>query len=161
MHFQPRANLVTAVAGVAGQMLVEPLSDAISDNIIFPLMEKALGRDIPSAAEMRRLQQQPEQVRSRKDAAIETPSQTLVEASVPALNAMDDAEQVIEDSEPLQAIVEGEEKSHSPSPQDDERNREYLIRRAALGDNPTKEQMDAVVAYGLEQHRLNFPHLYL
>ena len=162
MHFQPRANLVTAVAGVAGQMLVEPLSDAISDNIIFPLMEKALGRDIPSAAEMRRLQQQPEQVRSRKDAAIETPSQTLVEASVPALNAMDDAEQVIEDSEPLQAIVEGEEKSHSPtsSPETDERNREYLIRRAALGDNPTQEEMDAVVAYGLEQHRINHPHLY-
>ena len=37
---QPRANLVTAVAGVASQMLVEPLSDAISDNIVFPLMEK-------------------------------------------------------------------------------------------------------------------------
>ena len=49
---------------------------------------------------------------------------------------------------------------HSPSPQDDERNREYLIRRAALGDNPTQEEMDAVVAYGLEQHRINFPHLY-
>ena len=45
-------------------------------------------------------------------------------------------------------------------PQFDERNREYQIRRAALGDNPTKEEMDAVVAYGLEQHRLNFPHLY-
>jgi len=53
-------------------------------------MEKALGRDIPSAAEIRRRQQQGEQVRSLKDAAIETPSQTLVEASVPALNAMDD-----------------------------------------------------------------------
>ena len=42
----------------------------------------------------------------------------------------------------------------------DERNREYQIRRAALGDNPTKEEMDAIVAYGLEQHRINFPHLY-
>ena len=51
-------------AGVAGQMLVEPLSDAISDNIIFPLMEKALGKDIPSAAEIHRRQQQSEQVRS-------------------------------------------------------------------------------------------------
>ena len=45
-------------------------------------------------------------------------------------------------------------------PQFDERNREYQIRRAALGDNPTKEEMDAVVSYGLEQHRINFPHLY-
>ena len=56
--------------------------------------------------------------------------------------------------------MEAVEESHSPSPQDDERNREYLIRRAALGDNPTQEQMDAVVTYGLEQHRKNFPHLY-
>jgi len=67
----------------------------------------------------------------------------------------------IEDSTPLEAIVEGVEETHSPSPQDDERNREYLIRRAALGENPTKEQMDAVVAYGLQQHRINFPELYI
>ena len=64
------------------------------------------------------------------------------------------------DSSQLEAIVEGVEEAHLPSPQDDERNREYLIRRAALGNNPTQEQMKAVVAYGLEQHRLNFPHLY-
>ena len=41
-----------------------------------------------------------------------------------------------------------------------DRNREYKIRRAALGDNPTQDEMDAVVAYGLQQHRINFPHLY-
>ena len=56
--------------------------------------------------------------------------------------------------------MEGAEESHSPSPEDDERNREYLIRRTALGDNPTQKEMDAVVAYGLEQHRINFPDLY-
>ena len=61
---------------------------------------------------------------------------------------------------PSQAIVEGVDETHSPSLEDDERNREYLIRRAALGDNPTQEEMDAVVAYGLEQHRINFPSLY-
>jgi len=78
------------------------------------------------------------------------------------LNPVDDVFVSNEDSTPLQAIVEGEEESHSPtsSPETDERNREYLIRRAALGDNPTQEEMDAVVAYGLEQHRTNFPHLY-
>ena len=160
VRFQPRANLVTAVAGVAGQILVVPLSDAISDNIIFPLMEKALGREIPSAAEMRRRQQQGVQVRSLKDAAIEKPSQALLEALVPPLNATDKAVQTIQDSAPLHTIVEGVEESHSPSPQDDERNREYLIRRAALGENPTQEEMRAVVEYGLEQHRINFPHLY-
>ena len=56
--------------------------------------------------------------------------------------------------------MEGVEETQSPSPEDDERNREYLIRRAALGDNPTQEEMDAVVAYGLEQHRINFPEFY-
>ena len=66
----------------------------------------------------------------------------------------------IEDSTPLEAIVEGAKETHSPSPEDDERNHEYLIRRAALGDNPTQEEMDAVVAYGLEVHRINFPRLY-
>ena len=32
--------------------------------------------------------------------------------------------------------VEGVEESHSPSPQNDERNREYLIRRAAFVCSP-------------------------
>ena len=160
VRFQPRANLVTAVAGVASQMLVEPLSDAISDNIIFPLMEKALGRDIPSTAEIRRLQQQDEQVRDFKDVEVDALPQISPEASVLPLNPIDDVVVSNEDSMPLEAIVEGVKETHSPSPQDDERNREYLIRRAALGDNPTQEQMDAVVAYGLEQHRINFPHLY-
>ena len=162
VHFQSpvRANLVTAVAGVASQMLVEPLSDAISDNIIFPLMEKALGRDIPSAAEIRRRQQQGVQVPIVKDAEVDALPQTSPEASVIPLNPIDDVYVSNEDSTPLEAIVKGVEESHSPSPDDDKRNREYLIRRAALGDNPTQEQMDAVVAYGLEQHRINFPHLY-
>ena len=129
-------------------------------------MEKAFGRDIPSAAEIRERQelerQNQEQVRSTKDAAVDALPKTLVEASMSPLDPVDDAVQTIKDLAPLQASVEGEEESHSPtsSPETDERNREYLIRRAALGDNPTKEQMDAVVAYGLQQHRKNFPHLY-
>ena len=163
VRFQPRANLVTAVAGVASQMLVEPLSDVISDNIIFPLMEKALGRELPTSAELRQRmeseQQTPQQVRSTKDAVVDALPQTSPESSVMPLNPIDD-DMPIEDSTPLEAIAEGVKEPHSPSPEDDERNREYLIRRAALGDNPTQEEMKAVVAYGLEQHRINFPHLY-
>ena len=45
-------------------------------------------------------------------------------------------------------------------PQFDQRNREYQKRRLALGDNPTKEEMDAVRDHGLEEHRKHFPHLY-
>ena len=160
----PRANLVTAVAGVASQMLVEPLSDAISDNVIFPLMEKVLGRELPTSAEIRQRmeseQQTPQQVRTTNDVVVDALPQASPESSVVPLNPIDDVVVSNEDSMPLEAIVEGVKETHSPSPQDDERNREYLIRRAALGDNPTQEQMDAVVAYGLEQHRINFPHLY-
>ena len=157
---------MTAVAGVASQMLVEPLSDVISDNIIFPLMEKALGRELPTSAEIRQRQelerQNPQQVGITKDAVVDASPQTSPEASVSPLNPANDAVQTFEDSTPLGMIVEEAPilQPHSPSPADDERNREYLIRRAALGDNPTQEEMNAVVAYGLEQHKINFPHLY-
>ena len=77
------------------------------------------------------------------------------------LNPIDDIE-TIEDSTPPEAILETAAlpQPHSPSPQDDECNRKHLIRRPALGDNTTKEEMRAVFSYGLEQHRINFPHLY-
>ena len=76
--------------------------------------------------------------------------QTSVEASLTPLSTSDDAIHVIEDSMPLERILEAVEKSHAPypSPEGDERNCEYLIRRAALGDNPTQEQMRAVFEYG-------------
>ena len=163
VHFQPRANLVTAVAGIASQMLVEPLSDVISDNIIFPLMEKAHGRELPTSAEihqrMESEQQTPQQVRTTKDAVVDALPQASPESSLMPLNPTDDDDIQIKDSTPLEAIIEVVEETHSSSPEDDERNREYLIRRAALGDNPTQEEMRAVVEYGLEQHRINFPHL--
>jgi hypothetical protein len=101
----PRANLVTAVAGVASQLLVEPLSDVISDNIVFPLMEKALGRELPTSAEIRQRQeseqQTPQQVSTTKDAAVDTLPQTSLEASVSPLNPIDDGNAPIEDSTPL------------------------------------------------------------
>ena len=50
--------------------------------------------------------------------------------------------------------------TYSQSSNEVDRNREYKIRRAALGDNPTQEEMDAVVACGLQQHRIKFPSLY-
>ena len=57
-RFQPamRSNLVTALAGVAGQMLISPLADVISINIINPLMGAAIDRDIPKMDEIRRIE---------------------------------------------------------------------------------------------------------
>ena len=93
VRFQPRANLVTAVAGVASQMLVEPLSDVISDNIIFPLMEKALGRELPTTSEIRQRQeleqQSQQQVRTAKDAVVDALPQASPESSVMPLNPID------------------------------------------------------------------------
>lgn len=60
----------------------------------------------------------------------------------------------------IQVFEEAIKESHSISTHDDKRNREYLIKNAALCDNATQEEMEAVVAYGLEQHRINFPDLY-
>ena len=117
-------------------------------------------RDIPSTSEIHRQHQKGEQVPHIKDAEVDALPQTSLEAFVLPADAIDDSKQVIEDLEPLQAFVEGVEETHSLSPQDNKRNREYLIRRSALGVNPNQEHMDAVVAYGLEQHRINFLHLY-
>ena len=94
VRFQPRANLVTAVAGVASQMLVEPLVDVISDNIVFPLMEKALGRELPTTSEIRQRQEleqrTQQQVRTTKDAVVDALPQTSPESSVMPLNPIDD-----------------------------------------------------------------------
>ena len=115
-------------------------------------------REIRQRQELERQNQQ--QVDNTKDAVVDALPQISPESSVMPLNPIDDVDVPIEDSTPLEAIVEGVEETHSLSPEDDERNREYLIHRAALGDNPTQEEMDAVVAYGLEQNRINSQHLY-
>ena len=128
------------------------------------MIEKALGRELPTTSEIRQRQklerQTPQQVDNTKDAAlIDALPQTSPESSVMSLNPSDGMDE-IEDSTPPEETVEELKKSHSPSPQHDEQNREHLIRRAALGDKPTQEEMDAVAANGLEQHRINFSYLY-
>ena len=100
-------------------MLVEPLSEVITNNIIFPLMEKVLGRDIPSAPEIRRLKQQGEQVCNFKETEVDVLPKASPEASVMPLNPIEDVYGSNEFSTPLEAIVEGVDESHSLSPQDD------------------------------------------
>ena len=57
VRFQPtmRGNLFTAVAGVAAELLVEPVADVISDYVIHPMIGAVLGKDIPKVEELRRL----------------------------------------------------------------------------------------------------------
>ena len=76
-------------------MLVEPLSDAISDNIIFPMMETALGRELPTTSEIRQRQEleqrTQQQVRTTKDAVVDALPQTSPEASVSPVNPIEDS----------------------------------------------------------------------
>ena len=98
-----------------------------------------------SDAQMRQLRQAP---------TLEQKDELLTQFKAQNLEAQESTQAQLDTSLPA-ATPQPEEK-----PLVDERNREYQIRRAALGDNPTKEEMMAVVAYGLQQHRLHFPHLY-
>ena len=60
-----------------------------------------------------------------------------------------------------QPIVATPEQMVTPTePQFDERNREYQIRRVALGEHPTKEEMDVVRDFGLSIHAITHPELH-
>ena len=172
VRFQPtmRGNLFTAVAGVAAELLVEPVADVISDYVIHPMIGAVLGKDIPKVEELRRLNElriQKEEEVKAMDAENERIYQQRLEGAAMPIGIGEAPDAPILPPPPSQAIAEVAEqmprhipRAHSQASNTDTRNREYKIRRAALGDKPTKEEMDAVVAYGLEQHRKNFPHFY-
>ena len=161
-----RGNLVTALAGVAGQMLVQPLADVISDNVINPLIGAALDRDIPKMEEIRRLEalqiQNNEEIAANDARNAALRQQCLEDARAP-IREGEAPDAPILPPMPSEVITQQARAipiTHSQPSNEVDRNREYKIRRAALGDNPTQDEMDAVVAYGLQQHRLNFPNLY-
>jgi hypothetical protein len=182
VRFQPtmRGNLLTAVAGVAGELLVEPVADIVSNYVINPVIGAVLGKDIPSAEELRRIQTMKKDI-ELKDAEnerlyqqkLEESQLPIIEEEAPLPPALPEPASYASTAAPSpyphrsngevnlgssQSRLSGVSKTHSRS--EDDPNREYKIRRAALGDSPTKEEVDAVVAYGLAQHKKNFPHLY-
>jgi len=53
-------------------------------------------------------------------------------------------------------LVSAVEAENQTAPLVDERNLEYQRRRLALGDNPIKEEIDAVWEFRLELHRKQF-----
>jgi hypothetical protein len=172
VRYQPamRANLMTAVAGVAAELLLDPVADVISDYVIHPMIGAALGKDIPKVEELRRLNelriQNEEEVKAMDVENERIYQQRLEDAAMP-IEEGEAPDAPILPPPPSQAITEVAEqmprhipRAHSQAPKKIDANREYKIRRAALGDNPTKAEMDAVIAYGLEQHRKSFPHLY-
>ena len=87
---------------------------------------------------------------------------TVTQPVPPEVNMQrSEAEQQTAQPEPVERQqVSTIEPVRQTAPAVDERSLEYQKRRLALGDNPTKEQMDAVRDYGLELHRRQFPSLY-
>lgn len=69
VRYQPtmKGNLVTAVAGVAAELLVEPVADVISDNVIHPLIRAVFSKDISKLDEIRRREAQ--QIKDNKEVA--------------------------------------------------------------------------------------------
>ena len=172
VRFQPsmRGNLFTAVTGVAAELLVQPVADVISDYVIHPMIGAAIGKDIPKVEELRRLNelriQNEEEVKAMDIVNERIYQQRLEEAAMP-IEEGEAPDAPILPPPPSQVLAEVSEqmprhipRAHSQSARKVDPNREYKIRRAALGDNPTQEEVDAVVAYGLAQHRKNFPRLY-
>ena len=128
-------------------------------------MGAALDRDIPKMDEIRRLEalqiQNNEEVAANDARNAAMRQQRLEDTRAPLKEGEEDAPILPPmASEVIPQQVRAIPITHSQSSSEVDRNREYKIKRAALGDNPTQGEMDAVVAYGLEQHRINFPHLY-
>jgi len=173
VHFQPtmRGNLLTAVAGVATDMLVQPIGDAVFDNLLSPLTEALTGAPAMTMEEIRRQEElriKNEQEVALMDAENERIYQQRLEDAAAPIREGEAPDAPILPPMPSESPVEVSEKmprhiprAHSQLSKEVDPNREYKIRRAALGDNPTKEEVDAVVAYGLAQHRINFPDLYI
>ena len=182
VRFQPtmRGNLFTAVAGVAAELLVQPVADVISDYVIHPMIGTVLGKEIPSAEELRRIETMKKEI-ELKDAEnkrlyqqkLDDAQLPITEEEAPRPPTLPEPASYVSTAAPSpyphrsngevnlgasQSHLSGASKTHSQSEIDP--NREYKIRQAALGNHPTKEEVDAVVAYGLAQHRKNFPHLY-
>ena len=165
-----RSSIAGAVAGVAGDLVAQPLADALSDNVIHPILGAVTGADIPTMEELRIMDQL--RIRNEEEvAAMDEENERLyqqqLEQDRAPIREGEAPEAPILPPPPSQSHADTSQrprqpikKTHSQSLKMDTANRDYQIKRAALGENPTKEDMDAVVAYGLEQHRKNFPHLY-
>ena len=93
---------------------------------------------------------------------LQSKEQSIAQLVLPGINTQrSEVQQQTEQPERLaQQQVSADEQLQQNAPVVDERNLEYQRRRLALGENPTKEEMDAVRDFGLAQHRKNFASLY-
>ena len=168
----PKASIASGVVGAVAEAIpqmfpeqTQAVGDWIWDKTLGWVLNETFGTNTKIADARRNveLNEQYEQQLAEQDAENERIYQQRLEDAAAPIGEGEapDAPTLppLSTSETLVGAAQQVPKTHSQSSEPDP-NREYKIRRAALGANPSKEDMDAVVAYGLEQHRINFPHLY-
>ena len=168
----PKASIASGVVGAVvesiPQMFPEQtqiVGDWIWDNTLGWVLNETFGTNTKIADARRNVEliEQYEQQLSAQDSENERIYRQLLDDAVIPIGEGEAPDAPILPPSPSQASVAATQqaqrhipKTHSHSSSEDSRNREYLIRRAALGDNPTQEEMDAVRDYGLKQHRKIF-----
>ena len=157
------ANIAAGVAAYAVERAAQPALEYLGEKLARGLYSgyEAIFGDTDGMtfdelqAHHRKIEQEYLQRLQRKD-------QSISPAVSPDVNTQrsEAQQQTTQPESSERQLVSAVEVVKQTAPAVDERNREYQRRRLALGDNPTKEQMDAVRDYGLELHRRQFPSLY-
>lgn len=81
----PRASIITGVAGIAADMLVQPLADVINDYVINSMIGAVLGKHIPSAEELRRIETMKKEIEFRDADNERLYKQKLDDAQLPII----------------------------------------------------------------------------
>ena len=170
----PKAPIAGAVVGAVTEAIpqmfpeqTQAVGDWIWDNTLGWVLNETFGTNTKIADARRNveLSEQYEQQLAEQDAENERIyQQRLEDAAAPIREGKAPVAPTLPPLSPSETLVDDSQhvsKAHSQSSSEDSRNREYLIRRAALGDNPTQKAMDAVRDYGLQQHKTIYPYLYL
>lgn len=156
------ANIAAGVAAYAVERAAQPALEYLGEKLARGLYSgyEAIFGDTDGMT-FDELQAHHRQIEQEYLERIQRKEQPVVQPVPPDVNTQrSGAPQPTSQLEPVERqLVSVVEVENNAAPVVDERNLEYQRRRLALGHNPTKEQMDAVRDYGLEQHRKNFPGL--
>ena len=157
------ANLAAGVAAYAIEHAAQPALEYLGEKLARGLYSgyEAIFGDTDGMT-FDELQAHHRQIEQEYLQRLQSKEQPIAQAVLPDVNTQrSEAPQQTSQPEPQERQqVSVFTTANQSAPVVDERNLEYQKRRLALGDNPTKEQMDAVRDYGLELHRRQFPSLY-
>jgi len=157
------ANIAAGVAAYAIERAAQPALEYLGEKLARGLYNgyEAIFGDTDGMT-FDELQAHHRQIEQEYLARIQRQEQPVVQPALPEVNTQRSAapQLTMQPEAEERQQVSAVEVENQTAPLVDERNLEYQRRRLALGDNPTKEEMDAVRDFGLEQHRINFPSIY-